>query len=116
MNGYFKASTNLESSCLQGASERAVSYQRSHTPLCFWRSLSKLEVDLVLGDRAAIEIKATDLVSGKHLRGLRALKEEGLQRRFIVVSLDPERRRTDDGIEVWPFQSFLAALWSGEFA
>jgi predicted AAA+ superfamily ATPase len=92
-----------------------LSYERSRLPLCFWRSLSQLEVDLVVGDRIAIEVKSTDLVSGKHLRGLRALQQEGLLERFVVVSLDPVRRRTEDGIEVWPCAEFLAALWQGEF-
>jgi uncharacterized protein len=90
-----------------------LSYARIDQPLCYWRSLSKLEVDVVIGDQLALEIKATDLVSGKHLKGLRALKEEGLQRRFAVVSLDPSRRTTDDGIEIWPWADFLRALWDG---
>ena len=92
----------------------ALSYERSTTPLCYWRSLSKMEVDLVLGDELAVEIKSTDLVSGKHLRGLRALREEGLQRRYLVVSLDPTRRTLEDGIEIWPWREFLNALWGGE--
>ena len=74
-----------------------------------------MEVDLVLGEALAVEVKSTDLVSGRHLRGLRALKEEGLQRRYLAVSLDRDRRKTDDGIEIWPWPEFLRALWEGEF-
>jgi uncharacterized protein len=91
-----------------------LSYRRLHDPLCYWRSLSKLEVDVVVGDHLALEVKATDLVTGKHLKGLRALKEERLQRRYVVVSTDMRRRTTDDGIEIWPWPEFLGALWDGE--
>jgi len=37
-----------------------------------------LEVDFIIGNKLAIEIKGTDLVADKHLKGIRALKEEGL--------------------------------------
>lgn len=92
----------------------ALSYARMTLPLCYWRSVSQMEVDLVVGDELAAEIKSTDLVSTKHLRGLRALKQEGLHRRYVVVSLDPTRRRTEDGIEIWPWREFINAIWAGE--
>ncbi len=93
----------------------ALPYVRSTLPLCYWRSLSKMEVDLVVGEELAVEIKSTELVRGKHLRGLRALKEEGLHRRYLVVSHDQTRRKTEDGIEIWPWREFLDAMWQGEF-
>jgi hypothetical protein len=34
-------------------------------------------------------------------------------KRRIVVSLDPRRRRTEDGIEILPADSFAADLWAG---
>ncbi len=66
------------------------------------------------GFRGARVRGAPDLVSGKHLRGLRALKQEQLHRRYLAVSLDPIRRKTEDGIEIWPWREFLKAIWAGE--
>ncbi|HYD47734.1 MAG TPA: ATP-binding protein [Terriglobales bacterium] len=91
-----------------------LSYMRKSAPMQYWRSLSKLEVDLVLGDEIAVEIKATRQVSDKHLKGLRGLREERLLRRFLAVSLDPIERRTADGIEIMPWQLFLDRLWSND--
>ncbi len=91
-----------------------LSYQRLRSEMHYWRSTSQFEVDLVIDDRLAIEIKATSLVSDKHLKGLRALKEEGLVKSFVVVSLDPDPRRTSDGISVLPWAHFLQRLWSGD--
>lgn len=91
-----------------------VSYARKTTRMAYWRSTSLFEVDLVLDDDVAIEIKSTTQVSDKHLKSLRALKEENLFQRFLVVSLDPVRRRTSDGIEMIPWQPFLDLLWSGK--
>ncbi len=89
-----------------------LSYARKRVDMRYWRSASRFEVDLVLGDELAIEFKAAHQVADKHLKGLRALKEEGLLDRFIAVSLDPADRRTSDGIEILPWQIFLDRLWS----
>lgn len=89
-----------------------LSYVRSRAPLCYWRSLSQFEVDCIVGRDLALDIKSTDLVSERDLRGLRALRDEGLIRRYAVVSRDPHRRKVD-GIEIWPWREFLATLWRG---
>ena len=91
-----------------------LSYRRMRLPLQYWRSTSGFEVDAIVGKELAIECKASELVSDKHLRGLRALKEEGLIRRHLVVSLDPEPRVTADGIEIRPWESFLGDLWQDQ--
>lgn len=90
-----------------------ISYQRQNIELQYWRSASKLEVDFILGQELAVEVKSTDLVLDKHLKGLRAFKEEGLVRNYGVVSLDSHERLTEDGIHIWPWKIFLAKLWNG---
>lgn len=87
-----------------------IDYRKPRTPLAGWRSRSGYEVDFILDDRIAIEAKSTRHVQWKHLRGLRALREERLVERSIVVCRE-ERPRLEDGIEIWPLEFFLAALW-----
>jgi hypothetical protein len=53
-------------------------------------------------------------VQDKHLKGLRALKEEGLIERYIIVSQDSEKRTTADGIDIYPWKLFLQELWEGK--
>ncbi len=89
-------------------------YSRMEEPLSFWRSQSGFEVDLVLGNRIGVEIKATNLVSEKHLKGLRAFREDVPLERAIVVSRDPRQRRTQDGIDILPWATFLDELWGGK--
>ncbi len=91
-----------------------LNYSRKEIDLHYWRSTSQFEVDLLLGTEIAIEIKGTSLVQDKHLKGLRALKEEGIHKRFLVVSLDIQKRKTADGIEILPWKDFLTALWNDE--
>ncbi len=87
-------------------------YRRKQQPLQYWRSTSRFEVDCVIGDRLAIEFKSGDMVSERHLRGLRALREEGLVKDYAVVSLDP-RKRVVDGLTIYPWREFLSDLsWS----
>jgi predicted AAA+ superfamily ATPase len=82
--------------------------------LAYWRSTSNFEVDFVLADTTAIEVKAKEPVGERDLRGLRALKEEALLKHYVVVSLEP-RARTVDGIRILPWRQFLDQLWAGEF-
>lgn len=91
-----------------------LSYTQSTHAMTYWRSTSKMEVDLILGDEVAIEIKATSLVSDKHLKGLKALQEEKIHKRYIVVSTDSNWRKTEDNIEIFPWHDFLEKLWRGE--
>lgn len=88
-------------------------YTRSDLVLTYWRSRSRIEVDFVIGDSIAIEVKGKPRVTHRDLNGLRALDEELQLERSIVVCTEP-RRRTDDGIEILPVEQFLEDLWAGK--
>ena len=87
---------------------------RSGEELSHWRSTSGFEVDFILGDHTAIEVKGKANVSPGDLKALRALAEEEKLRRHLCVCLEPRRRRVG-GVDVLPYTEFLAALWSGEY-
>ena len=82
--------------------------------MCYWRSTSQFEVDLLIGRDIAIEIKATSNPTAKHLKGLRALAEERIFKRFLLVCDVETERRTEDGIEIVPWATFLNRLWAGD--
>jgi predicted AAA+ superfamily ATPase len=86
----------------------------SGEPLAYWKSTSGFEVDFIIGDHTAVELKATRHVDGRDVRSLRALAEEKKLKRFVCVSLEP-RARIIDSIEVVPLKRFLDALWEGEY-
>ena len=87
---------------------------RSGDEVRYWRSTSGFEVDFIIGDHTAVEVKASSTVSNDHVKGLRALAEERKLKRYLCVSL-AERRRTVGGITVLPWREFLDALWDGEY-
>ena len=91
-------------------------YSRRKEKLTYWRTRqSSFEVDFLIGDEVAIETKTTKLVNEKKdLRGLMALKEEGIFKKYIVVSRDSISRTTDDGITLLPWKLFLDWLWDGK--
>jgi predicted AAA+ superfamily ATPase len=90
-----------------------LSYKNSPHPLQYWRSTSQFEVDFIVGQEFALEVKATTQVSEKHLKGLRALAEEGQIKHLGVISQDSHYRLTQDGIHIWPWAIFLDQLWAG---
>lgn len=87
---------------------------RGKEGLCYWRSTSGFEVDFILMDTTAIEVKGKTNVNSRDLRGLRALREEGILERYLVVSLDPAEREIG-GIRVLPWHQFLDELWRGDY-
>lgn len=89
-------------------------YSRLCYPLTFWRTSSQLEVDFIMGEHeVAIEVKGTSLAQSKHLKGLKAFREEYQVKKSILVSLDSAPRLVG-GIEILPWQVFLEKLWSGQ--
>lgn len=86
----------------------------SPEPLAYWRSKASQEVDFIIGDHTAIEVKAKAVVSPADLRGLVALAEESILRRYICVCLESRPRRVGR-IEIIPLVDFLERLWSGEY-
>ena len=89
-------------------------YSNSRTKLSYWRTYTQIEVDVVLGDaQVAIEIKSTLEVQNKHLKGLKAFKEEYPEARLIIVSQDRISRISQD-IEYLYVHDFLKKLWAGE--
>ncbi len=88
-------------------------YSDRNIKLNFWRSTDKCEVDYVLGDAVAIEVKHTASVTEKDLKGLTAIHAEGKWRHKIVVSRDPIPRRIGD-IDIFPVEEFLQRLWNND--
>ena len=82
--------------------------------ISFWRSLKgEYEVDFLIGDDIAIEVKATKKVLPKHLKGLKALSEEKPFKQLIVVCRAEIPRKTEEGIRIMPWKYFLEKLWNG---
>ena len=87
----------------------------SGEPLSYWRTASGYEVDFIIGDHTAVEVKAKKNLSPRDIKSLKALAEEKKLKRYICVSFEP-RKRTVEGITILPFREFLEALWAGEYS
>ncbi len=90
-----------------------ISYRRLFIPLNYWRSTHGHEVDFILDDRIAIEVKTTQYVAAKHLKGLTVLAEENICQRYYLISFDPINRK-QNSIEILHWRDFLAKLWEGQ--
>ena len=90
-----------------------LAYARDPRPLSYWRTEDGSEVDFVVGDEVAIEVKASGSVTSRDLNGIRRLAVETPLRRQIVVCREPAPRIVD-GIRILPIRDFLGSLWEGE--
>lgn len=87
------------------------SYSKQRLPLFFWRSTNHHEVDFLIDNQVALEVKSKEKVSERDAKNLFALKEEGTHTTFIVISQDPINRKRD-GILYLHWREFLTRLWS----
>jgi predicted AAA+ superfamily ATPase len=90
-------------------------YRHDNRRLAFWRARDGSEVDFVIGDEIAIEVKGSASVADRDLAGLRRLAEETSLRRSIVVSLETAPRRVGN-VDILPAREFLQHLWDGAIA
>ena len=90
-----------------------LSYRRIRKSLCYWQSKNGQEVDFVIGDDIALEVKSSNNIQDKHLKGLKALAEENLCKKYILVSQDTINRNKDN-INILYWKDFLTRLWADE--
>ena len=90
----------------------ALDYGRAKS-LHYWRSTSGLEVDFLLNEKIAIEVKATAIPKSIDIRGLHALGEElGGLRRYLFCTV--ERPQIISGVEALPWVEGLRRMWNGD--
>ena len=68
-----------------------------------------MEVDLIIGNDCAVEIKATNKVSEAALKGLKAFRQEGKVKRYLLVSNDPIERQID-GIQLVHWKTYINSM------
>ena len=82
--------------------------------LSYWHAQSGQEVDFIIKDRVAVEVKAAKRVSPRDVKGLKALMEEGLMEKYILVCREDFPQLLDNGILILPYRDFLSDLWDGK--
>lgn len=90
-----------------------LSYTGHVGQLTFWRSQTGYEVDFLIDEEIAIEVKSSTAVSVRDLRGLQALAQENIFQHFYLVSHDTNDRKIDF-CYLLHWQTFLDRLWNGE--
>lgn len=85
--------------------------------LNYWRTYEKDEVDFILDNRVAIEVKAKTNIQRSDFKGLAKIKDEGDEiNKYIIVCSEERIRIPKDYpyITIMPWKEFFAALWKGE--
>lgn len=81
--------------------------------LNYWRTDSQDEVDFIIDEKVAVEVKAKKIVNASDARGLLKLKEEKKMKHYFLVynGERPMSFQEAPGIEVLPWRDFLKVLW-----
>jgi predicted AAA+ superfamily ATPase len=92
-----------------------ISYHMLDHDLTYWRTYSKFEVDFVIKDKLALEVKSKSRITVKDEKGILALTEEASFEHKVIICNESAPRITDSGIEIYPVEDFLEKLWEGYF-
>ncbi|MCF8128573.1 MAG: ATP-binding protein [Deltaproteobacteria bacterium] len=91
-----------------------LSYKRKRMDLSYWRSVHGYEVDFLMGRQTAVEVKASQKISQRDFKGLKALEEEKVFKTYILVSQDPINTR-ENHFQALFWEDFLRDLWEDKF-
>lgn len=86
--------------------------------LNFWRTTTGLEVDFILNEQIAIEVKLSQNIHNSHLKGLVAFAEEHPSKELIMVCFEETPRLVTykgHNIKIFNVESFLERLWQHDF-
>jgi predicted AAA+ superfamily ATPase len=86
-------------------------YNNKGVTLSYWKSTSNFEVDFIIDDYFAIEVKAKNNVNERDMKGLRAILEEKSIKKAVCIYLGDETLVFDE-IIAYPYKIFLDHLWS----
>jgi len=90
-----------------------LSYRRINEPLHYWRSVHQHEVDFIIDDHIAIEVKATKKVTANDLKGLQCLEEEKKFKQLYLISHDSTAAKYGS-IQCMHWKNFIELLWADE--
>src|SRR5262249_50698862 len=86
----------------------------SQEPLSYWRSTTGFEVDFIVGDHTAVEVKAKENVSDEDQKSWGELVEKKQVNRYRWFSLNPRPKKIE-GFRVFPVHDFQNALGDGKY-
>lgn len=92
---------------------RMIHYLRKDFRVSHYRTEAGAEVDLVIetprGATIAVEIKGTDRIASRHLRGLRSFSEDCRHAKLFCACLVPARRKAGS-VTILPWKQLLESL------
>jgi predicted AAA+ superfamily ATPase len=88
-----------------------MTYRRKKFSLSYWQKSNECEVDLLLGNEIAIEVKSTTRLNSSDFRGLKEITDEVPVKRRILVSRDPMAME-NEGILCLHWSEFCERLWN----
>jgi predicted AAA+ superfamily ATPase len=83
----------------------------------YWQLAGGVEVDFLINHiECAVECKSSSRITGDHLKGLRQLTVDHPEvKKRVLVCMEEKDRKTEDGIFILGYGSFIAKLWEGFF-
>jgi len=91
-----------------------LSYKREKLQFSYWRSIHGYEVDFLIGLKTAVEVKASQKITARDFKALKALEEEKIFKNYILVSQDPINTR-DKNFYALYWENFLDNLWDDRY-
>lgn len=89
-----------------------LSYKRMDETLCYLKSTHNHEVDFIVGTKVAIEVKSIGKLIADDFKGLKALHEENIFDKYLMVSQDKKLTSFSNFLDCYHYEEFLNLLWN----
>jgi len=92
--------------------KKYIDYVTPRTKINYIRTNTGLEVDCLLNEEIAIEIKSGSNISRRHYKNLKMLKDSFIKRKIVVCTSASYYK--EEEIEIMPYTVFFEKLWNNE--
>ncbi|MGD1823573.1 MAG: ATP-binding protein [Pleomorphochaeta sp.] len=92
--------------------KKYLDYNKPRTKINYIRTTTGFEIDCLLNEEIAIEIKSSNNITARHYKNLKLLKASYVKRKIIVCTTENYYKEKD--IEIMPYKIFINQLWNNE--
>ena len=92
--------------------KKYLDYNKPRTKINYIRTNTGFEIDCLINEEIAVEIKSSNNITARHYKNLKLLTESYVKRKIVVCTTENYYKEND--IEIMPYKIFINKLWNNE--
>ncbi|MBK5200445.1 MAG: ATP-binding protein [Spirochaetaceae bacterium] len=92
--------------------KKFINFKEPSMKMNYIRTSTGIEIDCLLNKQIAIEIKSSKIITNRHYKNLKMIKENFITRKIVVCQTLEYYK--EENIEIMPYKVFIEKLWKDE--